>query len=117
CENGLAALLVPDDGGPAHQVVAVRMVTVVVGVDQRAHGALGDGLDGVQVGAGPALGGGGVDADHAVPADQEAGVVEVPAAVRLQVGVDVRADFPELAQAHRGAPCSCVPAAGPSRPA
>ena len=103
-QDGLAAPLVADDGGPAHQVVPVRVIAVVMGVDQGADGLLGDGVYGVQVGAGAPLGGGGVDADHAGAADQEAGVVQVPAAVRLQVGVDVLADFPDFAQAHPCAP-------------
>ena len=125
-EHGLAAPLVTDDGGAAHQVVAVRVIAVVVGVDQRPHRFFCDCPDGVQVGAGAPLGGGGVDADHAGVADQEAGVVEVPAAVRLQVGVDVLADSPDLAQAHCRAPSSRAAAAAigpaatrtaPARPA
>src|SRR6266567_9601867 len=71
--------------------------------------------DGVQVGAGTSLGGGGVDADHAGAADEETGVVQVPAAVRLQVGVDVLADLlcfrPEVPQAHPRAPSSAAAAA------
>ena len=113
-QHGFAASLVADDGGAAHQVVAVRVIAVVMGVDQRADRPAGDGLDGVQVGAGAPLGGGGVDADHAGVdplTDQEAGVVQVPAAVRLQVGVDVLADLLDLAQAHRRAPSSRAAAA------
>src|SRR6266700_5506303 len=72
--------------------------------------------DGVQVGAVATLGGGGVDADHAGAADEEAGVVQVPAAVRLQVGVDVLADLFEFwLQAHRRAPSSGAAAAAPAR--
>ncbi len=116
-QDPLAASFVADDGGAAHQVVAVRMVAVMMGVDQRADRFTRDRLDGVQVGAGAPFRRGGVDADHAVAAGQEAGVVQVPAAVRLQVGVDVLAHLADFAQAHRRAPLSGTAAAATPRTA
>ena len=54
---------------------------------------------------------------HVAQGVDEIGVVEVPASVRLQVGVDVLADLADFAQAHRRAPWSAPAAAAISRAA
>src|SRR5262249_2932628 len=69
------------------------VVAVVVGVQQGAHRPVGDAGDPRQVVPGPLLGGAGVHAHHAPAADQEAGVVQPPRPVRLQVGVDAVTDL------------------------
>src|SRR5262249_59836695 len=79
-----------------------RVVTVVVGVDQGAHRRGGDRRDRVEVGLGPALRRAGVDADDALRADEEAGVVDPPGAVGLYVGVDPGGHLVDLGAAGDG---------------
>jgi hypothetical protein len=88
-EHALPAAPVTDDGGLGQQAVAVRVVAVVVGVDQGAHRLDGHVADRAQQRPRPALGGAGVDGHDALRADQEAGVVDPPAAVGLHVGEHV----------------------------
>ena len=62
--------------GGWQQVVAVRVVAVVVRVDQGAERSIGDRADGVEKSAGPLLREARVDGRHAVGADEEAAVVQ-----------------------------------------
>jgi cobyrinic acid a,c-diamide synthase len=80
--------LVGDDRGPGEQPVAGGVVGMMMGVDQRAHRRPGDAADGGQERPGAPLGGARVDGAHAGPADDEAGVVDHPGAVRLDVPED-----------------------------
>ncbi len=65
----------------------------MVGVDQGPDRPVGHGGDRLEVGPGAPLGRTGVDADHALAGHQEAGVVDEPAAVGLDVGEDTVADL------------------------
>jgi hypothetical protein len=93
-----ADVVVGDDRGSVEQVVAVGVVAVVMGVDQRPHRSLRDRVDRIEVVQGPALRRTGVDADHTLAADQERGVVDPPGPVRLHVGEDAVTDFDGLAR-------------------
>jgi hypothetical protein len=81
-------ILVSDDGRGREHAVAEGVIGVVMGVDHRAHRCRRDGGDGAQVGAGAALGRAGVYADDSLRPHQEAGVVDPPGAIGLDVGVD-----------------------------
>lgn len=65
----------------------------MVGVDQGPDRPVGHGGDRLEVGPGAPLGRTGVDADHALAGHQEAGVVDEPAAVGLDVGEGTVADL------------------------
>jgi hypothetical protein len=70
------------------------VVTVMVRVDEGAHGPLsGLTAERVQKGPRPALGEAGVDREHGVAADDEAGVVQPPASIELHVAKHTRADL------------------------
>jgi hypothetical protein len=69
------------------------MIIVVVGIDQGADRLTGHDGYFLEVGTSPALGGGRVNTDDALAADQKSRIVEVPAAIRLDVSEDVFADF------------------------
>jgi hypothetical protein len=96
-----AHVVVGDDRGGVEQIVAEGVVAVMMGVDQRPYRSWGDRLDRVEVVDGAPSGGAGVDVDHALAADQERGVVDVPAAIRLDVGEDAVADLDGLARRQR----------------
>ena len=98
----LARPLVADDRGAREQAVAERVVAVVVGVHEGADRRCRDGLDGVPVGAGAPLGRARVDADDALRPDEEAGVVDPPGAVGLDVGEDAVGDLLRLRPAGLG---------------
>src|SRR5207248_5968238 len=69
------------------QVVAVGVVTVVVGVDQRRHGSRRRRRDGPEQYAGTPFGGTGVDEHGVVAGGDEPAVVDVPGAIGLDVAV------------------------------
>jgi hypothetical protein len=71
------------------------VVAVVMGVDQGAHRLVGDRGDRVEIGPGAPLGGAGIHADHAPTADEEPGVVDPPAAIRLHISIDTVRDLLE----------------------
>ena len=80
-DHGLAAKLMPHDGRAGQQIVAVGVVAVVVGVDQRAYGQVGDAADGAEEGAGAGFGKAGIHhGNRAAPGD-EAGVIQAPTAI------------------------------------
>ncbi len=82
-----ATVMTDDRGAGREQVIAERMVTVVVRVDQGLDRfASTDPAGSVQQGPTPVLGAGLVDHDDGFGADDDAGVVEEPAPVRLDVG-------------------------------
>ena len=74
----------------------MRVVAVVVGVDQRADRLGGAGGDGVEERPGAPLGGAGVDGHDALGTHQEARVVQPPGAVRLDVGEDAVRDLVDV---------------------
>ena len=89
----LTAALVADDRRVRQQAVPVGVVAVVVGVHEHPRRGPRDPLDGVEVGDGPCLGRAGVDAEHEPRAGDEAGVVDPPGPVRLDVGEDPVGDL------------------------
>ena len=89
----LAGSLVGDDGHRPEEIVAVRVVPVMVRIDQRVHGAAGHLLDRIQVGPRATFRRAGVDTDHAPASHQEAGIVDPPTAVGLDVGEYAVTDF------------------------
>src|SRR5690554_3576531 len=90
----VTGLAVSDDGGVgrSHEV-AECVVGVVVGVYQRLDRRLTRPGDGLLEPAGPRLGPALVDDGHSTLAPQEAGVVQEPGPVRLDVGEDVVRDL------------------------
>src|ERR1700722_15083568 len=68
----------------------------MMGVDQSPHGLAADFGDGVEVSDGAPLGCAGVNTGDPGVADQEPGVVDVPAPVGLDVGVDLIAHLLQL---------------------
>ena len=93
--------LVADQRRAREQAVAERVVAMVMRADHGPHRGGRDRGDGLLVGAGPPLGRAGVDADHALRAGQEPGVVDPPGAVRLDVGPDAVGDLLRLRRARR----------------
>jgi len=71
----------------------MRVVAVVMGIDQRAYGQVGYAADGLQKGAGAGLGEARVYHSNRVFPGQESGVVQPPGAVELNVGMHPWADF------------------------
>jgi len=84
---------VPDHDRVGEQAVAVRVVAVMMGVEQRADRGSAHGTNGLLQTDGAPLRGGGVDRAHVILCDDEAGVVDPPAAVRLHVGEDPVGDL------------------------
>ena len=89
----VAAQLVADDRGRGHQVIAVRVIAVMVRVDERSQRERRDRPDRVDERPGSPLGEAGVDHCHGVAADEEAAVVQAPGYVELDLGVHAVADF------------------------
>ena len=69
------------------------VVAVMMSVDQGADGPVGNLADGLQEGAGAALGEAGVHHRDRAVASDEAGIVQPPAAVQLDVGIHAGADL------------------------
>ena len=74
----LTAPVVADDRRGGHEVVAVGVVAVMMGVDERAQRPRRHRLDRVDQRTGTPLGEAGVDDGHSVAADEEAAVVQSP---------------------------------------
>ena len=89
-----AAAFAGDDGacGGEHEV-AVGVVAVAVGVDEGADRVGRHLADGGVEGAGAFFRAGGIDDGGGAAAEDGAGVVEEPAAIHLDVGVDAGRDF------------------------
>src|ERR1700754_3222738 len=84
---------VPDHRRRGEQVVAEGVVAMVMGVHERPDRQITNSRDGCQVVTGTAFRGAGVDAGHAAPADEESGVVDPPASVRLHMAVHTVTDL------------------------
>src|SRR6185503_8353664 len=100
-EHGLPGPFVRDDGGARQQAVAVRVVAVVMRVHECPNWTVAHGAHRVEVRLGAPVRRAGVDAHHAAPADEEAGVVDPPAAVGLHVREDSFADLDHGTGTHR----------------
>ncbi len=95
-ENQLATALVSHDRGEGKEAVAIRVVAMMVRVDKDAGRRSRDRLDTLEVRASPGFCRAGVDAHDDLVSDNEARVVDPPAAVGLDVGEDPISDLDDL---------------------
>ena len=85
--------MVADDRRRCGQIVAMGVVAMMVGVDDRLNGSVGHGCHRIEERPGAGLGRRRVDQNHTVGPDNEAGVVDEPGAVVLHIGIGIVGDL------------------------
>ncbi len=95
-DDRLSAAAVTDYRGRSRKPISVSVISVVVRVDDGAHGSVGNTLDVFEKESSSALGRTGVDKNSVIGSRKDAAVVDPPGAIGLDVCVDTGINVNEL---------------------